>query len=78
MLRQDVIENILAEKNLEILVDEKLDMNQQCALTIQKANLNLGCTKSSGSRPGELILYLCSCETSPAMLHPDLESSAQE
>lgn len=77
MLRPDVIENSLAENDLAILVDEKLDVNQQCALTIQ-ANLILGCIKSSGSRHGELILQLCSCETSSAMLHLDLESSAQE
>lgn len=77
MLRQEVIESSLTEDSA-ILVDEKLDMNQQCALAMRKANLILGCIKSSGGRPRELILHLCSCKTSPEMLHTDPESSAQE
>ncbi|KAJ7417420.1 hypothetical protein BTVI_32995 [Pitangus sulphuratus] len=78
-LGDKLIESSPAEKDLGVLVGERLDMTQQSAITAQKVNCILGCIESSvASRSREVILPLCSGETPSGVLDPTLGSSAQE
>ncbi|CAM5147566.1 unnamed protein product [Eretmochelys imbricata] len=62
-----------AEKDLEVTVDKKLDMSQQCALVAKKANGILGCiSRGIASRSKDVIIPFCS-----TLVRPHLEFCVQ-
>jgi len=72
-LGTDLLESSFPERDLRVLMDNKLTTSQQCALVSKRASGILGCMKRSvSSRSREVLLPLYS-----ALVRPHLKYCVQ-
>ena len=75
----DLLEETSVEKDLGVLMDDRLAMSQQCALVVRKASGILGCIKRSvASRSRKAVLPICTGEATSGILCAVLGSLVQE
>ena len=77
-LGDERIEHSPTHKDLGLLVDGKIDMSQQCVLTVQKVKCILGCIKRNMNSRSREVILLHADETSPGVLNPGRVSSEHE
>ncbi|GAB0183700.1 mitochondrial enolase superfamily member 1 [Grus japonensis] len=71
-LGTDWLESSSTEKDLGVLVDNKLTMSQQCTLTAKKTNSIVGCMRVSVASRSREVIPLCS-----ALMRPWLKCCVQ-
>lgn len=73
-MEKEWMESSPMKKDFGTLLNEKLDISQQCGLAALKGNHILGCIKDSmDSKLRKVILPLLSCETPSRVLHTTLQ-----
>ncbi|PKU46216.1 hypothetical protein llap_3490 [Limosa lapponica baueri] len=80
-LGADLLESSSAERDLRVLVDNKLVMSQQCALVAKKINAILGCIKKSMTskwKRGSPPPLLCPGQATSGVLCPVVDYPLQE